>query len=63
MARKFAILGLLLLAVFVPLVVVPVEAFVFAPPAPVARVAPIDRAIAQPLALLAVQLLRAPPSH
>ena len=60
--RTIVIIGLMLLAAFLPLAVVPVAIVVAGSLVFIARVAPVVRVDAQPVALRALTFFRAPPS-
>lgn len=63
MTRTVLIAGLLLLAVFVPLAAMPLQTVVVEPQVFAVGVVSFVSATAQPVALLALELFRAPPSR
>ena len=63
MTRRILIIGLIVLAAFLPLAAPPVAVFVVSSPVFVAGDQPVVSSSAQPVALLALALFRAPPSR
>jgi len=61
--RHVLIAGLILLAAFLPLAVLPLAIFVLVSPLVLAGVAPLVRESSRPVTVLTLEYLRAPPSR